>query len=138
MTRLLADTSYLAAHFNVDDVHHRDSLAVQDRFMAGEWEHIVLLDCVFMELIPVLMRRMSYSYAKQVGEVLRNGEEIQWVESSEMIEAAWHEFLAQPKDSLSLVDSMLLAAADRLGLKQIATFDRGFDSVTAIERVPRT
>ncbi len=136
MTRLLADTSYLAAHFNVDDVHHQDSLAVQDRFMAGEWEQIILLDCVFMELIPVLMRRMSYSYAKEVGEVLRNGEEIQWVESSEMIEAAWHEFLAQPKDSLSLVDSMLLAAADRLGLKQIATFDRGFDSITGIECVP--
>jgi type 1 glutamine amidotransferase len=43
MNGILADTSYLVAHFNTDDVHHERALQVQERFMDGEWDEIVVI-----------------------------------------------------------------------------------------------
>lgn len=136
MNRLLLDTSYLVAHFNQRDAHHTAAKTIADRFMAGEWDQLVLTDMVFAETISVLMNRATYAGAKKVGEVLRNGDEIHWVKTGELMNAAWHEFLAQPDEKLSFVDSIILATSDRLGVPQIATFDGGFESIPRVECLP--
>lgn len=136
MRRLVLDTSYLVGHFNPDDAHHERALDVQDSFMSGEWEELLLVDSVFAETITVIANRRSYLLAKQVGEALRNAEEISWVSMSDHIDDTWHQYLVQPAEDLSLVDCAMIAVARAFGTKHIASFDRSFDEVPGIVRVP--
>lgn len=136
MKRLLVDSSYLVAHFNPDDAHHDATGAIEDRFMSGHWEELLLVDGVFAETVTVLMARRSFKLAKEVGELLRNGKEIHWVHMGDHLEEAWHQYLVQGDAGRSFVDCALVAVAHAYGIQQIASFDTGFDGVVGMKRVP--
>lgn len=136
MKRLVLDTSYLVGHFHSGDAHHEGAIEIQDDFMSGRWEGLVLLDSVFAETLTVLERRTDYGRAKQVGDALRNADEITWLHLGDRMDAAWNTYLTQPRGRLSLVDCALVTVCQESGITDIATFDRAFDDVPGIRRVP--
>ncbi|MBW3583799.1 MAG: PIN domain-containing protein [Euryarchaeota archaeon] len=134
--RLLVDTSYLVAHFHTKDAHHGSAQGVQDQFMSGRWDELVLIDAVFAETVTVLAARTGYGRAKQVGDLLRNGDEITWVHMGDRMDGVWHRYLAQPDGRLSVVDCAIWTVAEESRIPEIATFDRSFDDVPGLKRVP--
>lgn len=134
--RLLIDTSYVVAHFYAEDPHHAKALRIQDDVMNGKWDELVLLDAVFHEVVTVLGRLAGFGKAKTIGRLLRDGEEIALAHSGPLLDMAWDEFVSQERPRLGLVDCTLIAASRQYGIPDIATFDRGFDDVPGVRRVP--
>lgn len=137
MKRLLLDTSYIIGHFHTGDIHHSAALDIQDDFMNGKWDELVLLDSVLVETVTVLGCRTDHATAKLVGRTLRTSDEIIFAHAGPLMDAAWEEFVSQPADDLSLVDCTLIAAATQHKIHDVATFDTDFDDVIGVNRVPR-
>ena len=104
--------------------------------MDGRWGQALLPEYVFLEVTTVLAARRGVSNAAEVGRILLEAAELEFVPCSDLFLETFGIFEEQGDAGLSLVDSALLVLARRTGAEHIATFDRDFEAFPEITIVP--
>ncbi|HET6629303.1 MAG TPA: PIN domain-containing protein [Woeseiaceae bacterium] len=133
---ILLDSSFLVAFHNARDVHHDAAVEIMERIVTDEWGAPVLLEYVFLEVVTVLLARRGLAKAVEVGDILLNAREVQFVPCSENFDESWYVFTTQPSRRLSFTDSALVAVGNQRDIQRIATFDQGFYHLRALKPVP--
>lgn len=134
---VVLDSSFLIAFHNRRDVHHRAATEVMEEVVAGRWGQGLLLEYVFLEVVTVLLMRRDHRLAAQVGTLLLNASEIDFVPCSDFFLDTLDVFRDQPAGQLSFTDAAIVAAARRHRAEAVATFDRDFAGLEGIRAIPR-
>lgn len=130
---LVADTTFFIAFFRKTDALHARAQELTRQLRAGR--HMVLVTThVIEETVTYLRKHDDSEKAYGVARLFLNAENIsiESVSRQDIEQAA--EILRKYK-RLSLCDSLSVALARKHAVKQIVSFDSGFDHVEKIERV---
>ena len=133
---ILLDSSYLIAFHNSRDVHHQAAADVMSDLLNGRWGQVLLPEYVFLEVTTVIAARRGVAKAAEVGRVLLQAQEVEFVPCSDLFLDVFTIFAEQGEAGLSFVDAALIAAARRRGAKCIATFDRDFEAFPELKVIP--
>ena len=132
---IFLDSSAIIAYKNVDDKNHKKAVNIFQKLNTGEYGIGVISEFVFSEVTTVLALRKSMEAAKEVGTVLLEAKEIEIIKASEVFERTWEIFSNQKDTCLSFVDASNLACMELRKIRKIATFDRDFLRMMAVEVV---
>lgn len=132
---IFLDSSAIIAYKNADDKNHKKAANIFQKLNAGEYGIGVISEFVFSEVTTVLALRKSMEAAKEVGTVLLEAKEIEIIKASEVFERTWEIFSNQKDTGLSFVDASNLACMEKRRITKIATFDRDFLRMRAVEVV---
>ncbi len=132
---IFIDSSAIIAYKNADDKNHEKAANIFQKLNAGEYGIGVISEFVFSEVTTVLALQKSMEAAKEVGNVLLEAKEIEIMKASEVFERTWEIFSNQEKIGLSFVDASNLACMEKRRIMKIATFDRDFLRMRAVEVV---
>lgn len=132
---IFLDSSAIIAYKNADDKNHKKAVNIFQKLNAGEYGIGVISEFVFAEVTTVLALRKSMEAAKEVGNILLEAKEIEIIKASEVFERTWEIFSNQENTGLSFVDASNLACMEKQGITKIATFDRDFLKMRAVEVV---
>jgi len=132
---IFLDSSAIIAYKNADDKNHKKAANIFQKLNAGEYGIGVISEFVFSEVTTVLALRKSMEAAKEVGNVLLEAKEIEIMNASEVFERTWEIFSNQENTGLSFVDASNLACMELRKIRKIATFDRDFLRMMAVEVV---
>lgn len=132
---IFLDSSAIIAYKNADDKNHKKAVNIFQKLNAGEYGIGVISEFVFSEVTTVLALRKSMEAAKEVGTVLLEAKEIEIIKASEVFERTWEIFSNQKDTGLSFVDASNLACMELRIIRKLATFDRDFLRMMAVEVV---
>ncbi len=133
---IVLDSSFLIGFHNSRDVHHVAAAGVMSGLLDGRWGQALLPEYVFLEVTTVLAARRGVSKAAEVGRILLEAAELEFVPCSDLFLETFGIFEEQGDAGLSFVDSALLVLARRTGAEHIATFDWDFEAFPEITVVP--
>jgi predicted nucleic acid-binding protein len=134
---IFLDSSVIIAYKNADDINHGRAVAIFQNLNARNYGIGVISEFVFSEVTTVLALRKSMEAAKEVGNVLLEANEIEIMKASEVFERSWEIFTSQENTALSFVDASNIACMEKREITKIATFDRDFLRMRAMEVVGR-
>lgn len=133
---IVLDSSFLVAFHNTADVHHSAAIGVMERILRGEWEDVLLLEYVVLEVMTVLRLRVDAPASVSVGELLLESREIQFLPCSDIFLRAFETFRAERTAVLSFVDAAIVSVARESEPGFVATFDGDFEGVEGVTMVP--
>ena len=126
MANILLDTSAIFSLLNVEDSHHRRAAEIHKAILSRK-ASLVLPNFLLAESHTILNRRMGYQVAKEFLDAALRDFEIERV----TLEDEWtaHAILHQTtrRRDLSYFDAVAVAVAERLGIKEIFSFDSHFE-----------
>jgi uncharacterized protein len=132
--QLLIDSSALLAMIDIDDKYHRPAT----QFARSHAKAIFYLpETVFIETMVLVKARLGIEPAVKLGKRLMESAcflVTPW--TPEDRQATWEIFSLYTDKNWSYVDCSLLAAARRLRISEIFTFDQYFDQMPGVTRVP--
>lgn len=119
-----------------NDAHHDEA-----KGFVRDWIErdglFVLTDLVFAETMTLTKARLGASVALEVGRELRQNRAYSWLRLGlEGERATWAAFQRYEDKAWSYTDCALLAVARRERIPQIFAFDRHFDQMPGLERLP--
>jgi predicted nucleic acid-binding protein len=124
---IVADTGAVLALIDADDQHHSAMLRLFENDPAA-W----VLPWAILPEVDYLLGQHVGARVQQafLADIAANAYSVEWGEDSDLVRA--HELCAQYAGlRLGLVDSVVIAVAERLGARAIATMDlRDFAAVT--------
>ncbi|HXF97697.1 MAG TPA: PIN domain-containing protein [Gaiellaceae bacterium] len=132
---IVLDSSFLVAHHNARDAHHRAAAETMERVVAGQWGRALLLEYVLAEVATVLLVRRGLDTASRVVVTLLESREVDFVPCSDFFTESLETFTRQQAGVLSFVDAAIVVVA-RSSPAAVATFDDGFRRVGGITVVP--
>ncbi len=128
---VLVDSSVFCAYANVRDVHHENAKRLIGEIVSRKHGSGLTTDYIFDETVSVVLRKSGKNNAINIGRFLLNSE-IQLAKVDELLfQKAWHLF--QNSDNLGFTDCTSVAFVQTFGIKNIATFDKGFRGLKNIE-----
>jgi predicted nucleic acid-binding protein len=133
---IVLDSSFLIAYHNERDVHHAAAREAMERFLAGAWGRGLLLEYVFLEVVTVLLARRGLAVVRNVGQILLESDELEFVPCSDFFIQTWETFRGQTAASLSFADAAILAVARARAGGLVATFDMDFRGLPGISVIP--
>jgi len=125
------DTSVFVALRNADDELHIKSKELVRRALKGEFGRICTSDYVIDEAITTaLARTKRHDLALDIGRYIIESPRITklWV-SEDSFSMAWEKFKAFADRPMSFTDCTSLALMERNHIKEIMSFDTGFDGL---------
>jgi predicted nucleic acid-binding protein len=125
------DTGIFVALRNADDEFHGRSKELMKRALKSDFGRIFTSDYVIDEAITTaLVRTRKHDLAVDLGKYIIESPRISklWVDE-ECFEKAWRKFKEFKDKPLSFTDCTSLALIEKNGIKQIISFDRGFDGL---------
>lgn len=133
---IVLDSSFLIGFHNERDAHHPAARMLMDEFLAGAWGRGLLLEYVFLEIMTVLVVRRGVSTARQVGRILLDAEELEFVPCSGFFLAVFQTFSTQPGIRLSFADAAIVETARERAEGQVLTFDQEFRRIHGLRIYP--
>lgn len=106
-----------------------------DRFLDGKWGRGLLLEYVFLEVATVLLVRRDLAVAAQVGTLLLDAAELDFVPCSDFFSDAFEIFTHQGHTRLSFADAAIVHVALERAEGLVLTFDEALGKHPGI-RVP--
>src|SRR3990170_235169 len=125
------DTGIFVALRNADDEFHARSKELMKQALKGELGRIYTSDYVVDEAVTTaLVRTKKHDLAVDLGRYILESPRITkvWVEEDCFLKA-WEKFRAFRDKPLSFTDCTSLALIEKRGIKQIMSFDCGFDGL---------
>ncbi|HOU15657.1 MAG TPA: PIN domain-containing protein [Anaerolineae bacterium] len=133
-TALLVDSGALLAMIDAGDKYHASAAAFVQSDRASKF-HVP--ETVFIETMVLVKARLGAQAAVELGMRLTNSTwfvMLPWTRAER--QATWQIFSRYTDKNWSYVDCSLLAAARRLRISEIFTFDQYFDQMPEVKRVP--
>ncbi len=120
LSKILVDSSFLYALYNLDDPYHEEAYAVAELYNG----QFVIPYVVLTEVAYLFRRTGDVSAVIQFLDVLiKGGYQYENVSVDDLIRA--RNIMAQYVDSkLDFVDCCIMALSERLKITQVCTFDR--------------
>jgi hypothetical protein len=128
---VFVDTGVFVALRNADDDLHERSKELMRSALKAEFGRIYTSDYVIDEATTTaLMRTRRHDLAVDLGKYIIESPRITrlWV-SSDSFEVAWEKFTAFADKPMSFTDCASLALMEKNHIKQMMSFDSGFDGL---------
>jgi hypothetical protein len=127
------DTGIFVALRNADDDFHDRSRELMKQALKGECGRIFTSDYVIDEAITTaLVRTKRHNLALDLGKFIIESPRITKLRIDESaFEKAWEKFKLLKDKTLSFTDCTSLALIEKSGIKQIMSFDSGFDGLVS-------
>ena len=129
------DTGVFVALRNADDEYHVRSKELMKRALKGEFGRILTSDYVIDEAVTTaLVRTRRHDLAVDVGKYIIDSPRIMklWT-TKDTFDMAWGKFKTFKDKPMSFSDCISLVLMEKNGIKQIISFDSGFDGL--IQRI---
>ena len=137
MYRALVDTGAIYAFVTRTDRHHNEARRFM-RELLTKRRDLILLDLVFAETMTLLKARVGSAIALRVGAELRQNPLYRWTPLGvEGERDTWALFQQYDDKEWSYTDCALLALGRRMRIREVFSFDKHFEQMPAIARVPR-
>jgi len=120
---IVLDSSFLIGFYNARDAHHNAASMLMSRFLAGEWGRGLLLEYVFLEVTTVIQLRRDHQSAAQVGRILLQAQELDFVPCSDLFPHTLKIFLTQTNMRLSFADAAIVYLVRQRAKGLILSFD---------------
>jgi len=132
---IFLDTGVLVAIKSADDKKHSRAEELMEPILRGELGEIYTSDYVIDEAVTlVLTRTKKLKLAIDVGEYVLSSPRIKKLRvSKDVFDAAWQRFKSLGKRPMSFTDCTSLALMEKDRIRNIASFDSGFDGL--VERI---
>ena len=125
------DTGIFVALRNADDELHTRSKELMKRALKAEFGRIYTSDYIIDEdITTALVRTRRHDLALDIGKYIIESPRITklWI-TKEIFELAWQKFQTLKDKPLSFTDCTTLAHIQKNRIKQILSFDSGFDGL---------
>jgi uncharacterized protein len=125
------DTGIFVALRNAEDVNHQRSKELIIAALKGDWGRTYTSDYIIDEAITTaLARTRRHDIAVDVGSYIMDSPRfIKIAIDNEVFNEAWIKFKTFKDKGLSFTDCTSLALTQAQGIKQILSFDCGFDGL---------
>jgi predicted nucleic acid-binding protein len=126
------DTGIFVALRNADDTFHTRSKELIEKALKGKFGRIFTSDYVIDEAVTTaLVRTRRHDLAVDIGKYIIESPRITklWT-IKENFDRAWQKFKTFKDKPLSFSDCVSLALMEKNRIKQIMSFDSGFDGLT--------
>jgi len=131
MDKIIIDTSFLIAYYNLKDDNHNKAEKVMNDLISKNYD-VYISDYIFDECCTVLLMRLKDSKkCIEVCNLIKSLEMLNIDESG--FENSWNIFKEQKKTKMSFTDCSTLALMDANGIEKITTFDEEFDKIKEVE-----
>ena len=129
---VFVDTGIFVALRNADDEFHIRSKELMRRALKGEFGRIFTSDYVIDEAITTaLTTTRRHDLAVDVGSyIIKSPRILKLWTTKDIFDIAWEKFATFKDRPMSFSDCISLAHVEKNGIKQIASFDSGFDGLT--------
>ncbi|MCW4024696.1 MAG: type II toxin-antitoxin system VapC family toxin [Candidatus Bathyarchaeota archaeon] len=130
---VFVDTGIFVALHNADDEFHSRSKELMKQALKSDFSRIFTSDYVIDEAITTaLVRTKKHDLAIDLGMFIISSPRITkiWI-AQESFEKAWKKFSALKDKPLSFTDCTSIALMEMRGIKQIMSFDSGFDGLVS-------
>ncbi|MDI6826532.1 MAG: PIN domain-containing protein [Candidatus Aenigmarchaeota archaeon] len=129
---IILDTSFIVSFYNVRDENHSKARNLMPDIIKGKFGFLHISDYIFDETITVIFIRLkNLTKTVNIGRYLRGSTKLLEVTSSNF-EEAWTIFKKQKETDFSFTDCTTISLMKRMGIKNIATFDKDFVKVKGI------
>ncbi len=134
--RIIVDTGAIYAFVTRTDPHHEAAVSFVRAWLDRSGV-FVLCDVVFAETMVLFKARLGTRIALRVGRELRRNPAYFWIPLGEEGERdTWALFQRYDDKEWSFTDCAILALSQRLKVPQVFGFDRHFDQMPDVERLP--
>lgn len=130
---LVTDTAFFIAFFRQTDAFHARAHELKRQFSASG-QMMLATTHVVEETVTYIRKHDDSEKAYEVARLLLDAENIS-IESVSRQDLEMAAQILRKYKRLSLCDSLNVVLARKHGLKQIVSFDAGFDHVEKIERI---
>ncbi|MFH1246926.1 MAG: PIN domain-containing protein [Candidatus Micrarchaeota archaeon] len=127
----MIDSTILIAHAYVKDENYERALEILPAFIKEKKRHVT--DYCILEITNFLLRKSNFKDAKTALETLTNSKQIEIIYNDELSFKATAEIF-EKYPGLSFTDANMVFHMQRINLKEILSFDAGFDKVKEIKR----
>jgi uncharacterized protein len=127
------DTGIFVALHNADDEFHSRSKELMKQALKSDFGRIFTSDYIIDEAVTTaLVRTKKHYLAQDLGRSIIESPRITklWV-GEDVFALAWKKFSVFKDKPLSFTDCTSIAIIETRGIKQIMSFDRGFDGLVA-------
>lgn len=132
---IILDTSFLIALNNAKDMNHGGAQSLKARLKEKEFGQCYVSDYIFDEFVTFLMAKAFYpNKIREIGDALLAEESINFLRVNESLFMESWEFFKK-HNNLSFTDCTTAILAKEFGIKNIASFDSGFDKIDSIKRI---
>lgn len=116
------------------DQWHEKSFIIITKFLDKEIPIAYVTEYIVLETVNFLLRKAGFEVALETLRLFQIHERIKIIPvDNNLLERSCEIFQRYP--GLSLTDAGIVAAMEKLNLKKLFSFDRGFDKVEWIERL---
>jgi len=128
---IFIDTGLFLALYNFEDTYHQRSKELIKNALTGNLGRLYTSDYIIDEAITIVMvRTKQRDLAVELGKHLIESTRItRLTVDSDAFRDAWTKFQSLKDKSLSFTDCTTLALAERHQIKQLMSFDHGFDGL---------
>lgn len=127
------DTGVLVAARNADDRNHLRAKELMESALRGEQGEVYTSDYVVDEAVTLMLRRTKrLRLAIELGKFILGSPRIRklWV-LEDIFESAWRKFKSYRRRPMSFTDHTSMALMEEHGIKDIMSFDSGFDGLVS-------
>ena len=126
------DAGVFIALRNADDENHERSVELMKRALKGEFGLLYTSDYIFDECVTTaLVRTKRHDLAVDVGEyVLKSPRITKFSITKDDFNEAWVKFQKLKDRPISFTDCTTLVLMDKHNIRQIMSFDTGFNGLT--------
>ena len=128
------DSNIFIAIWHRGDSKKDAAIKILDTFKSEGIKNVYITNYVLVEVINFLLKKMNFEDLMQVYDYLTTTDRIKIIQVDKIMETGIHSLFLQYK-SLSLTDCSLAALAKELSIRNIYSFDSGFDKVKGIIRL---
>ncbi|MEM4188276.1 MAG: PIN domain-containing protein [Candidatus Hadarchaeum sp.] len=132
----LVDSGVWIAASNPKDKHHREAVPVLKSILSGAQGKAIITNLIFSEVTTYIRKKIGKKQSVEAARLIMDSEHVKIIFIDENIfNAAYHMFEKYPE--LSFADATSVAVMKDRDIRQIISFDRGFDTVRDINRLEK-
>ncbi len=133
--KAIIDSNVFIGAWYKRDQYKEESTKIIDSFVEGKIKKVFITTYVLLEVINFLMKKVPFEEVKEYLDALTMCDRIKIINIDTFMLKEMKELFEKYK-TLSLTDCSLIITARQLGIKEIYSFDSGFDKVKEIKRKP--
>jgi len=132
---IFIDTGIFLALYDIDDRYHERSKQLIINSLKGNFGRLFTSEYIIDEaLTATFMRTKKHAIAVEIGKyIIESARVTKLAVDQETFNASWKKFQILDDKGISFTDCTSLTLSEKHGIKQLMSFDNGFDGL--IQRI---